>query len=303
MAGRVCLIANPAAGRGRGARLLPAARAAFAAVGAGDVLVTAGAGDEADLARRALGRGFTTLAVLGGDGTWSKVAAAVAEERAECRLALLAAGTGNDFEKSLGVPAHDFAAMARMALDGADVRVDMARVDRRLFLNIAGFGFDAAVLESTTRYVGRLRGDALYVCTALRQLFGYRGVEVDTGDGAGMRRLLVLALANGRYFGGAFRIAPDASLADGLLDAVAIADAAAPGRARLFAAAMRGRHTRLPEVTQRRASVFALRFRQPPVYQADGELLAAASATVEVACVPAAVRMVTAGADATATSP
>ena len=257
--------------------------------------VTVAPGDESRAVARLLDSGCDTIAVLGGDGTWSKVAAAVVERRADCRLALLAAGTGNDFVKSVGVPATKFHDMARLAADGPDVRVDAGQVDGTFFLNVVGFGFDAAVLADTQQE-SLLRGQALYVSAALRQLFSYRGTEIGiAGDGdRPLGRRLLLAIANGRHFGGAFRIAPDALVDDGALDAIAIADASPFRRMRLFSAAMRGTHVGLPEVSTNRACSITLRFREPPTYQADGELRHATSTLVEVACLPRALRIVVA---------
>jgi diacylglycerol kinase (ATP) len=262
-------------------------------VGIRDVRLTECAGDERRLVTQALDDGCTTLAVLGGDGTWSKVAGALAEARGECRLALLNGGTGNDFTKSFAAPAADPLAMAALAVEGPDRPVDMGRLDGRLFLNVAGFGFDAAVLAAMDgqRRSGR---EATYVSAAIRQLFGYAGVEIDAGA-AGARRMLLFAIANGRSFGGSFRIAPHADVGDGLLDAIAIADVSPLRRLPLFAAAMRGTHLALAGVTERRARRFSLAFGSPPLYQADGELGRASSAQIEVECVPAAIRVVTSG--------
>ena len=288
---KVRLIANPVAGRGRSARLLPRVREAFAAVGVRDLQLTECAGDEARLVAQALDDGCTTLAVLGGDGTWSKIASALHEARGECRLALLNGGTGNDFTKSLAAPATDPQAMATLAVEGPDRSVDMGRLDGRLFLNVAGFGFDAAVLAAMEGPRGS-GGDAAYVISALRQLFDYAGVEIDAGA-TGPRRMLLFAIANGRSFGGSFRIAPHADVGYGLLDAIAIGDVSPLRRLPLFAAAMRGSHLRLAGVMERRARRFNLAFRSPPLYQADGELRRASSAQIEVECVSAAIRVVT----------
>jgi diacylglycerol kinase family enzyme len=261
-------------------------------VGIRDVWLTESAGDERRLVAEALDDGCTTLAVLGGDGTWSKVAGALAEAGSECRLALLNGGTGNDFTKSLAAPASDPRAMATLAAEGPDRRVDMGRLDGRLFLNVAGFGFDAAVLAAMAS-PRRAGGEAGYVSAALGQLFGYAGVEIDAGA-TGSRRMLLFAIANGSSFGGAFRIAPHADVGDGLLDAVAIADVSPLRRLPLFAAAMRGSHLALAGVTEQRARRLSLVFRSPPLYQADGELRRASSEEIDVECVPGAIRVVTA---------
>ena len=302
MADPVRVIINPASGRGRGARRLPALRVAFRAAGIPDIRLTAAAGDEERLARQALDAGCTTVIVVGGDGTWSKVASALAGS--DCRLALVATGTGNDFAKTLGIPASDARAMARLALGGPDEWIDMGRVDGRPFLNIAGFGFDASVARAMME-VRWLRGDALYLYASARELFGYRGLEVGImpDDAEGFRNRLLLAICNGRRFGGSFVIAPNASVTDGQLDAIAVGDASPARRVALFAAATTGAHLRMPEVSEHRAPLFTLRFRAPPIYQADGELCQAARAEVEVASVPRALRIVTSGESASRPTP
>ena len=289
---RIALIANPAAGQGRGARVIPDVRAAFRHVGCTDVHVTERSGDEARFATRLADDGIDTIAVLGGDGTWSKVAGALVKAQAECRVAMVAAGTGNDFVKTARVPATDYAAMAKLSADGPDFAVDVAHIGSDPFLNVAGFGFDASVIAETEKG-SFLRGKTLYVATALRQLFGYQGFDMALDDETSFGRYLILAIANGQFFGGAFRIAPRASLQDGMLDAVMIRNATPLRRMNIFAAAMRGTHTALPEVVERRGSSFRLRFPTPPVYQADGELRRATETELEIGVTPRALRVVT----------
>jgi diacylglycerol kinase (ATP) len=301
MSPRVAVILNPAAGKGRGARAEPGVRRAFAAAGVADVRVTSAAGGEREAARRAIDDGADTLVAVGGDGTWGNVANAILAAGADVRLALCAAGTGNDFAKTVGAPAADFAATARLAVDGPDARVDVGRIEGRHFLNVAGFGFDIAVIEDVARST-RLRGQLAYPVSALRQLFGYGGLPIEVagdgagtgaGNGAGAARHLMLIVANGRHFGGAFRIAPGASLVDGRLDAVAVRDASTLQRVQLFGAIARGAHVGHPSVRVEQAPAFTLAFPAPPAYETDGEYNRAASATLEVRCVPRALRVVT----------
>jgi diacylglycerol kinase (ATP) len=294
---KVCVIVNPASGRGSGARALPAIRAAFAAVGVADVRLTSTRGDEAAQTRRALDEGFDTIVACGGDGTWGNVANAIIAAGAgkQARLALLATGTGNDFAKTVGAPARDFAATARLAVDGAAMAVDVGRVENRHFLNVSGFGFDIAVLEDIER-ISWVKGDMLYLYCALRQLFNYGGVDVGIASARKRRdprRHLMLIVANARNFGGSFKIAPGASVTDGKLDAISIHDAAPLARMRLFAAATKGTHVMAPEVLVEQAPSFTLEFAAPPAFETDGEYNRAKGAVVQIDCIPQALRVVT----------
>jgi diacylglycerol kinase (ATP) len=296
MSDRVVVIVNPAAGRGRGAHALEAVRAAFAGVGITDIRTTEAKEGERALAARAIQEGATTLVAVGGDGTWSNVANAILAAGANetVRFGMIAAGTGNDFAKTVGAPAKDFAATAKLVAEGAETRVDVGRIEDRFFLNITGFGFDIAVLDDIPS-IPFLKGDAVYVASALRQLVGYGGVDIEIASSARKRgkvRHLMLVIANARNFGGAFKIAPAASLTDGLLDAISIHDASAWRRLKLFGSAVKGTHVNLPEVVTEQASSFVVHFDAPPAYETDGEYRNARTADLEITCLPGALRVV-----------
>ena len=285
------MIANPAAGRGRARQVIPVAHAAFAPLGEVELRETARAGDEDRLVAEALDAGCDTIVALGGDGTWSKVVAAIVKARSNCALALIAAGTGNDLAKSIGVPATSPAAVAGLVALGVTSRMDVGFVDDRCFANAAGFGFDVAVLAAASKRRWP-SGDALYLMCALDLLFGYRGIDMAVAHGSMMRRLLVV-IANGSRFGGSFRIAPDADPGDGLLDVVAIADATPLRRLQLLGAATAGAHVRMPEVLMTRERTLDLRFPAPPEFEIDGDLHRAKTPEVRVRCMPGALRVVT----------
>lgn len=285
------MLYNPASGRGRGARRIGAIREAFARHGFTDVRGTERVGDEGRLVTEAIDDGVETIVVAGGDGTFSKCATTLARAGSPARMAILAAGTGNDFAKNLGVDPRDPARLARLIADGAPERlVDVMRVDDHWFLNVIGFGFDVAVLDASNR-TGWLRGPAVYVAHAVRQLFSFEGVRFSV-DGEPPRARLLAAISNGRSFGGTFTIAPDARVDDGLLDAVLVDDVAPLARVPLLAGVLRGTHLQSPHCTHRRAARFTLTFDTTPWMDADGELVQAAGREVEVAVVPRALRLV-----------
>lgn len=297
----IYLIANPAAGGGRAARLLPTVRRAFDGVGARETVLTTRPGDEVRCVRRALDAGADTIAILGGDGTWSKATGAIVDAGAgaTCRAVLLAGGTGNDFVAALGGQSRAWVTLARLAAEGPDRAVDTICVDGRHVLNAAGFGFDVGVLEALQRVGGfeRIVGGALrYRLAALQQIFRYQAVEFDPGDGHGPRPMLLAVFANGFRYGGGLPIAPGARPDDGMIDLVTVDDVPALRRILVFQAVLGGRHLSLGAVRTVRQQSFTLRFAAPPRFQIDGELHEARGPEIRVECVPGSLRVVTAGA-------
>ena len=180
-------------------------------------------------------------------------------------LAVVPAGTGNDFAKTIGVNHFTADQIADLVTTGQTTRIDVGSIDGRYFLNSCGFGFDASVLEASNR-VKLLKGDAVYIYSALKQLFTYRGLDV-SADSAGPRtseRLLMVTVSNGKFLGGAFKIAPHASVTDGALDACFIRNSGVFARVRLFAGALRGSHLALPTVTAGTVEDLTLTFAEPP---------------------------------------
>lgn len=251
---------------------------------------TTHAGDEARLVHDALQDGIETIVVAGGDGTWSKCAVPIARAGSPARMALLSAGTGNDFAENLRISARDPLRLARLLAEGAtERRVDLGRVDDTWFLNVAGFGFDVAVLRRSQGW-RRVRGPAVYLIAALQELVDFPGLDLEV-DGTPGRRLMAV-FSNGARFGGAFQIAPDARVDDGLIDSILVDDAAALTRLRILLRVLRGTHRAHPRVTHRREARYLLRFTEPPTFEADGELCRAAATEVEVATVAGALRVV-----------
>lgn len=288
-----CLIANPAAGRGRGARRLPAVRAALAAVGITDVRLTRGPGDERTLAAQAAAEGIDTIVALGGDGTWGNVARGILESGRDVRLVPVAAGTGNDFPHALGLPAGDPAAMARIAADGHSVRVDVGRVNDIPFLNVAGIGLETEVLRATKRY-RLLSGAVLYIAAALPLLRSYAGLQASiqlNAQPSGRSRFLAIVVSNGPRFGGGFRIAPGATVTDGRLDLIAVRDAAPLRRLHLFVRARLGTHVGQPEVERHAIERVRIALDEPPWIDADGELHRASSPTLDITVLRGAIRV------------
>lgn len=291
----ISLIANPAAGRGGIRASLPGMRQAFARRGITDFYETTTSGEEAILAQRAIAAGTEVLVSIGGDGTCSQIANAIVSSGSDCALAVVPAGTGNDFAKTLGVERYKLDQIAELVARARSARIDVGSIDGRYFLNSCGFGFDPSVLDASNR-VTFLKGDAVYIYSALKQLFTYQGLEVSADQLVAREsgRMLMVTVSNGQYLGGAFRIAPNASVTDGRLDVCFFEDSSVFQRIRLFAGALRGAHLGLQAVTSGTVSEITLKFSTPPAMELDGELRVARSPTVRLKCVPRALSVIAA---------
>jgi len=289
----VYVVFNPHSGRGRGAQFVAPVLNALAPAKRLEHGLTRGPGDEGRLAEEAVRRGFRRIVAVGGDGTWSNVGNAILRTGIPAKLGLVPGGTGCDLAKTLGIPPRDVASCCRIVLEGAFRTIDVGRVEDKHFLNIAGFGYDVAVLEDSWS-IAYLEGSALYLYCALRQLGSYRGFPLETradGGAAEKRDLLMLIVANARIFGGGFQVAPHADVEDGKLEAVAFGNMGFSGRVNALVRLLRGTHLKHPRVGAASVSRLVCRFATPPAYETDGEWNQARSAEVVIEAVPRALRV------------
>jgi len=286
---RLALIVNPVAGGGRPARALPQVQSAIRALGLEQRFeYTTGLEHARELALEAAAAGEVAVA-FGGDGLIGAVAGAL--KHSDGVVGVLPGGRGNDLCRVLGIPLKPVAACAVLA-SGVVRELDLGEAGGRTFAGIASCGFDSVVnrIANETTF---LRGSPVYAYALLRALPAWRpaGFEV-TLDGDEVRRFTgySVATANSRQFGGGMRLAPDASLTDGLLDVVIIEDMPRHRFLRLAPTVFTGRHLRYREVDVVRAREVQISASETFMLYADGEPLAELPVTVRV--LPAAVRMI-----------
>ena len=120
-------------------------RAAFAkqSVEVHVVTLQAGASPE-DAARQAVADGYETIVAAGGDGTISGVASAVAGT--DRVLGVLPLGTLNHFAKDLGLP-RELEAAVEVIVHGRSLRIDVAEVNGRIFVNNSSIGLYPALVH------------------------------------------------------------------------------------------------------------------------------------------------------------
>ncbi len=289
---RTFVILNPNSGKGRGRRLEPRIREVFGGNGV-EFGLTSAKGDEERLAHQAIGQGFDRIVAVGGDGTTSNIGHAIMESGKAVSLGLVPGGTGCDLARSLDIPQNDLKLCAEIIAAGKTRAIDVGKVEDRHFLNVAGFGFDMAVLERSFR-VKWLRGELLYLYCALLEMKAYPGFGLtsllDGRPGPSGTHMMVI-VANARKFGGGFAIAPDASLEDGKLDIVTFGDLGFFARLKAMGALLKGRHNQLAGVGTVLAVRAVFNFEAPPSFETDGEWRQAKGASLTIETLPGALKV------------
>ncbi|HSR97569.1 MAG TPA: diacylglycerol kinase family protein [Kofleriaceae bacterium] len=232
--------------------------------------ITQAQGDATRLTREALRGGAERVVAIGGDGTINEVVNGFFDERGlaiapAASFAVIPFGTGGDFRRTVNMPvgladaAAVIAANYRRQIDVGKLEFTATGGGRalRMFANIASFGVSGVVdrlVNQSSKRLGRL---AFAVATA-RATWSYKNQRVQmVFDGRDRVEMTVntVAVANGRYFGGAMMVAPDAELDDGMFDVIAMGDF---GFGDLLTSGRRiykGTHLSMDKVTARRARV------------------------------------------------
>jgi diacylglycerol kinase family enzyme len=177
-----------------------------------------------------------------------------------------------------------------VAFDGPTRTIDAGRLAGRCFFNIAGVGFDARVAALFNQRAPRARGGWPYFAIGVREGCTYCALDYDVwlDDEAKRYKALLIAFANGREYGLGARIAPDARLDDGLLDAIIVEERGVVARfwhARHLAT---GTPQRAPSVTTRRIRRAVIESSGEMEFHVDGEP-GSARGRIDVEILPAAL--------------
>jgi YegS/Rv2252/BmrU family lipid kinase len=186
-------------------------------------------------------------------------------------------------------------------LQGRTTRIDLGHVTYRAlkgeerarhFANAAGMGFDAEVTVRANASPFGAGGTIPYLSSLFATLGTYRNKRVQVKvDGEEWRaRINSIIVANGQYFGGGMKIAPEAQLSDGEFDVVVLGDLGKIDLVRNVPRVYDGSHVTHPKVTVSSARRVEVDSPDRLLLQADGEVLGMAPATFTI--VPSALRII-----------
>jgi diacylglycerol kinase (ATP) len=283
--GRVVVVANPTAGRGKAGRLIGKVDRLLHEAGVDHEIRVTESGPGLEVAARtAADEGASIVAALGGDGTMGLAANGILGS--EAALAPVPSGTADDLATSLGLRSVEGA--VRAIADRHIVPIDIVRIttgtERRCFVNVAGCGFDSEVNEAANAMRVRIGSTGTYIAAVVKTLSRFTPatfrVELDDEVIEGPHMLVVVG--NAISYGGGMKVTPGASVVDGLLDVCLLQEMTTGEFLRSFPKVFRGTHVHHPKVRivrSRRVTVEA--DRRVTVY-ADGERVGPAPAVFEV---------------------
>ena len=243
-----------------------------------------------DVAKMGIEAGFSHIVAMGGDGTVNEVVNGLFGS--DATLAVIPAGTGNDFVRMLGIPGNPMQAIDTL-LDGTTRTIDLGQVeDDRYFVNGLGIGLDAQVARDVLK-MERLRGAPAYITAAVRQVFRFRAfpVTLSTPEEQFELTCLSVGIANGIYAGGGFKLAPKADIDDGLIDISAVGDYPKPERLFRLPKVRAGKHVGWKNVIYRQASEATISSPDKLIAHVDGEPYRLPSDSFTVRAVPQALRV------------
>lgn len=249
-----------------------------------DWVRTEARGHAIELAKEATMAGYGMVVAAGGDGTLNEVVNGMLESgrTTDATLGILNAGTGCDFARFLGIP-RNYRLMAERLANPRKIRADVGVVEyqhggqpaSRFFISAAGLGFDGEVVEVAVKGLGFVRGAIPYFFGVLHTLGVYRNknVRMKLDDATEDMRIWSVVIANGGFYGAGMRIAPDASLQDGMFEVLIVGDITKLELLQAFPRAYRGTHIGHPKVRIEKASDVSIDCSERILIQADGELV------------------------------
>ena len=281
---KICAILNPAAGSAENTEAL---RGKLERLGSCKIETTEQAGDAQKFANRAVAGGCDLIISAGGDGTLNEVVNGIAEQNSQCRIGIVPLGTGNDFARSIGLPAKVDECLEIIARGQAKA-IDLVRVTSdqvRYFVNVSAGGFSGVVDEKLTAEIKKSWGPLAYLrgaAAALPELRAYKTTVVFDDKETIAMNLYNVIIANGRYVAGGISVAPEAIINDGAIDVFLIPEKPVTELTVLVAQLLLGKHTGNDAIVYRRAAKVAVNSKPGMWFNVDGELVGNEPALFEV---------------------
>jgi diacylglycerol kinase (ATP) len=281
------LVINPVAGQGKGASVGTYVAGYLNSRGIKyEIIIGRNGIDQADSLQRFLDRNPDCSGVIavGGDGLLHLVLQKITP--AQVPLAVIPAGTGNDFVRTLGWSPDNVDAILEAVLSKKPRSVDLGLVDGEWFAAILSTGFDSIVNEKANT-LSWPKGPMKYNVAIAIELprFAPRHYEIVLDDRTISTQAMLIAVANGRSYGGGMLVCPRADISDGYFDVMVLHPISKLEFIKVFPRVFKGTHITHPAVEIVRSK--SVKITSEAVAYADGERIG--QLPVSAQCMPGAL--------------
>ncbi|WP_017729175.1 diacylglycerol kinase [Halalkalibacterium ligniniphilum] len=216
---------------------------------------TTGEGCAKRAARLAGERDYDLVIAAGGDGTIFEVVNGLAELENRPTLGLIPAGTTNDFARAMGIPREIEKACDILCSDHKEP-IDIGKVGDQYFINIAAGGTLTELTYEVPIKLKTLVGQLAYYLKGLEKLphIAPTNVRIEYDGKLFEGEIMMFLVSNSNSVGGFERLAPKASLQDGMFDFIVVKKTSFPEFIRLGGLALRGEHINHPKVMYEQAN-------------------------------------------------
>ena len=230
---------------------------------------TSATGDARQMALEAVGKGFRTVVAAGGDGTINEVVNGLAGS--DVALGILPVGTMNVFAGELGLTGN-LQKCWEIILAGQTRTIDLARANEQYFVQLAGVGLDAQVVEATSWESKKSLGPLSYLISAAQIAARKPPKLVVEADGQTREGSFVL-VGNGRHYGGSLKFFNRARYDDGKLDVLIFKNLGYLDIARYLGTILMGTHAEQRDVEYFQTERADVRSDEEVPVEVDGEVV------------------------------
>jgi len=265
-------IINPIAGKKDSKKLIPVIEKQFSSNDDYQIIVTEQIGHATKIASTFKKDDDVCLYAIGGDGTAFEVLNGLNDG---VPMAVIPNGTGNDFFRMINYSIDDIEQMLIETINGKTVLVDYGLANERRYLNSSSMGVDADVNELANKIGSKypIPKSMVYIVASIITIFKAKSINIDMIlDGKEVKKnALLIAVMNGKYYGGGFLPTPMADIQDGLLDICVIEDMKFSRIVKVLPKYFKGQHLDIPEVSFYQAKSALLNTPDQVLYGCDGE--------------------------------
>lgn len=196
---------------------------------------------------------YDLIIVAGGDGTLNEVVNGVIKGGNETPIAILPAGTVNDFSTFIGV-SKDVELFCKMIRDYNVIPVDAGKVGDKYFINVAAGGLMTDIGYKVSVDAKTVMGKFAYYAQGMidlpQQIFKSIDITINSEEVKfEEKESLMFMVANTPSVGGLKRLAPKAKIDDNKLDVFVIHKPEFGKMLTLFVQILKGEHTNNPQIT------------------------------------------------------